>query len=362
MASTKDILFLGLHRPGRSPSQRYRIEQFIPELEKAGLSYDYRFLLNEEMDQTFYAPGAYWGKAMIVLKSLLSLLKWTFIDAKKYKYVFVQREAFMLGTAFFERAMAKRAKLIFDFDDSIWMPNVSAANRKLAFLKNPAKTSRIIQSANCTVVGNEFLANYAQQFTDKVVLIPTAVDTEEYHRSNDLEPKSNGKVCIGWSGSQTTIEHFKLAETALKAIQSKYGEQVYFKVVGDGSYKNEALNIQGVKWTRETELAELEEIDIGIMPLPDDEWSKGKCGLKGLVYMSMEIPCVLADVGVNGEIVQDGVNGFLSKSDEEWVEKLSLLIDDASLRKQLGKEGRKRVLDKYSIIANKEKFVSLFHE
>ena len=362
MGPQTDILFLGLHRPGRSPSQRYRIEQFLPVIEEAGLTYDYRFLLDEEMDKVFYSPGAYFGKAMIVLKSLLFLLKWTFFDAKAYRYIFVQREAFMLGTSFFERTMAKRSKLIFDFDDSIWMSNVSAANKKLAFLKNPAKTSRIIQSAAYNVVGNQFLANYAQQFSKNVVLIPTVVDTDEYHRRKPLQAKSDGKVCVGWSGSQTTIEHFKLLEPVLRDIKAKYGAKVYFKVVGDGSYENRELGIQGIQWTRETELAALEEIDIGIMPLPDDEWSKGKCGLKALVYMSMEIPAVLADVGVNSEIVTDGVTGLLSAGHEAWIEKLSLLIDKAELRPKLGKAGREWVEAKYSAKANQEKFIALFNE
>jgi glycosyltransferase involved in cell wall biosynthesis len=362
MGRQTDILFLGLHRPGRSPSQRYRIEQFLPAIEEMGLRYDYRFLLDEQMDKVFYSPGAYFGKALIVLKSLFSLVKWTFIDAKKYRYIFVQREAWMLGTAFFEKQMAKRAKLIFDFDDSIWLPNVSAANQKLAFLKNPSKTSDIIQVANRTVVGNPYLADYAGQFTKNIVLIPTAVDTDEYHRRRPLAVKKDGRVCIGWSGSQTTIEHFKLLEPVLREIKAKYGTKVYFKVIGDGSYANRELGIQGIQWTRETELAALEEIDIGIMPLPDDEWSKGKCGLKALVYMAMEIPAVLADVGVNSEIVTDGVTGLLSASHEDWIEKLSLLIENAELRCKLGKAGRERVEASYSVKANQDKFIALFNE
>ena len=122
------------------------------------------------------------------------------------------------------------------------------------------------------------------------------------------------------------------------------------------------MGIQGIQWTRETELAALEEIDIGIMPLPDDEWSKGKCGLKAFVYMSMEIPAVLADVGVNSQIVTDGVAGLLSASHEEWIEKLSLLIENAELRCKLGKAGRERVEASYSVKANQDKFIALFNE
>lgn len=355
----KDILFLGLHRPNRSPSQRYRIEQFLPILDKHKIQYEYAYLLTASMDRVFYTPGAILSKAILVLKSLLKLLYITFFQSTKFHYVFVQREAFMLGTAFFEKAIAKRAKLIFDFDDSIWMANVSAANKKLAFLKNPDKTKEIIQAAAKNVVGNSFLEEYALQFSNAVILIPTTVDTEEYSRSSPLKPKADGRVCIGWSGSQTTIEHFKLAEPYLKEIKRKYRDKVYFKVIGDPSYKNEELGIIGKKWTRDTEIKELEEIDIGIMPLPNDEWSKGKCGLKGLVYMSMEIPSILEDVGVNKEIIQDGENGMLCHNHQSWIEKLSLLIEDQNLRLTLGESGRKTILKKYSILANQDKFLSL---
>ncbi|MFT4969829.1 MAG: glycosyltransferase involved in cell wall biosynthesis [Chitinophagales bacterium] len=362
MKARKDILFLGLHRPSRSPSQRYRIEQFLPYLKEEGLSYDYDYLLSEEMDRVFYSPGALLGKAWLVVKSIIKLCYIAFVKSKDFHYVFVQREAFMLGTAFFEKVIAKRSKLIFDFDDSIWMPNVSEANKKLSFLKNPNKVKEIIEKAHYNVTGNLFLSNYASQYSNNVMQIPTCVDTYEYQRSSPLKPKQNGRVCIGWSGSQTTIEHFKLAQPVLSAIKKKYGDKVYFKVLGDGDYSNEELNIQGVKWERKTEIQELEELDIGIMPLPNDEWSKGKCGLKGLVYMSMEIPSILADVGVNAEIIQDGVNGYLCANSREWQEKLSLLIENEALRETFGKLGRETILDKYSILANKEGLINLIRD
>ena len=357
----KDILFLGLHRPNRSPSQRYRIEQFLPALEKNKRTFEYEYLLSEAMDKKFYAPGAFFSKGIIVLKSVLKLLAISFIRARKFEYVFVQREAFMLGTAFFEKAIAKRSKLIFDFDDSIWLANVSEANKKLAFLKNPNKIKQIIQAAHVNIVGNHFLQEYAKQFSEAVELIPTCIDTNDYSRSSPLRPKIDNTVCIGWSGSQTTIEHFKLAIPILEAIKKKYGNRIYFKVIGDASYQHKELEINGIEWTKETEIKELEEIDIGIMPLPNGEWSKGKCGLKGLVYMSMEIPSVLAAVGVNKEIIFDQENGLLCTTDESWVKKLSLLIENKELRQKLGEAGRKTVVKGYSIHANKNHFLSLIN-
>jgi glycosyltransferase involved in cell wall biosynthesis len=359
MTSKKDILFLALHRPKRSPSQRYRIEQFLPALEANDLSYEYDFLLDEKMDQSFYAAGHFFAKAMIVFKSFVKLIHIAFFKAEKFKTVFVQREAFMLGTAFFEKTIAKKAKLVFDFDDSIWMANVSKANAKLAFLKNPDKTAEIIANSDTVIVGNSFLKEYAAQFSANVHIIPTCIDTNEYSRKHKYEAKSDGSVCIGWSGSQTTIAHFKLLEPVLKQLKEKYKNKLYFKVVGDPDYRNDELNILGLRWTKETEISELEEIDIGVMPLPKDEWSKGKCGLKALVYMSMEIPAVIENHGVNSEIISNGVDGFLCKNEEDWVLRLSILIEDELLRKKIGLQGRKSVLEKYSIKANGQNFLRL---
>jgi len=149
---------------------------------------------------------------------------------------------------------------------------------------------------------------------------------------------------------------------ALQEIKAKYGDQVYFKVIGDANYYNKELDIKGTAWSSETEVAELSEIDIGIMPLPNDEWTKGKCALKGLLYLSLEQAAVLSDVGVNGEVIQDGVNGFLVSSTEDWVEKLSLLIDNPQLRQEMGQKGRQTVLERYSVLSERVHYAAHFKE
>lgn len=356
----KKVLFVGLHRPNRSPSQRYRIEQFLPYLKENNIEYDYSYIINEKRDKIFYQSGKILGKIWIVIFSTLKRLFEVLFVAHKYDYIFVQREAYMLGTAFFEKMYAKKSKLIFDFDDSIWLLDVSQANKRFAFLKNPNKTAEIIQAAHLVVAGNNYLASYAEKFNKNVVIIPTCIDTKEYNRENKYVEKLNKKVCIGWSGSQTTIEHFRAFEPVLKALKEKYKEKIYFKVIGDGTYSKEELSIKGIAWKRTTEIKELEEIDIGIMPLPHDKWAEGKCGLKGLVYMSMKIPAILENVGVNKEIVNDGDNAFLANDEKEWQEKLSILIEGFELRKTIGKKGRDTVLKNYSISAQKKSFLKCF--
>jgi glycosyltransferase involved in cell wall biosynthesis len=356
----KKILFIASHRLNRSPGQRFRWEQYLPYLRENGFQCDFEYMISPEDDKTFYSSGNLFSKGMIFLKCWIKRYQDT-IKAKDYDIVFIQREAFMTGSVYFEKRFKKTgAKNVFDFDDSIWLQNVSEANKTFAFLKDASKTSKLIAMTDQVIAGNEYLAQYARQFNNNVTIIPTTIDTEEY--KPEKETRNPNKVTIGWSGSITTIQHFKFAIPFLEKIKHKYGDRVEIKVIGDGNYVNEKLGIKGIAWNKERELIELNTFDIGIMPLPDDEWAKGKCGLKGLQYMALEIPTLMSPVGVNSDIIQDGVNGYLASADDEWIDKTSLLIESAELRARIGKAGRQTVIDHYSIEAQKNNYLTLFRK
>ena len=356
----KRLLFVAMHRPDRSPSQRFRFEQYLDYLRQNGFACDYSHLISAQDDKVLYSPGHYLGKLRILLKSTTKRLR-DVLKANSYDAIFIQREAFMLGTTLIEQRFAKsRAKVVFDFDDSIWRnqgDNVGA-NSNLLFLKNPDKTKDIIALCDMIFAGNEYLASYARQFNQHVVIVPTTIDTDEYKRETLV--REPGRVCIGWSGSFTTIEHFETALPALRQLKAKYGDRIYFKVIGDGSYRNEELGIVGLPWRKDTEIHDLSEIDIGLMPLPDTEWAKGKCGLKGLQYMALEIATLMSPVGVNAEIIQDGQNGYLADQPDEWVTKISSLVDDAVLRQRLGQAGRQTVVNHYSVLSERDHYLRLF--
>lgn len=353
----KKVLFIGLHRPMRSPSQRFRFEQYISYLQTQGFDCKQGYLLNAKDDKIFYQQGNYLGKAWILLKSIGILIKEAFF--RKYDIVYVQREAFMLGTTFFERQFARKSKLIYDFDDAIWIPVVSANNQKLSFLKNASKTAELIAMSDLVLVGNDYLADYARQYNPRVKIIPTTLDTDNHKPTTQIP---SDRICIGWSGSFSTIPHLEFALPLLHQLKDKYGDKIYFKVIGDANYSYPPLDIQGIGWTLEREITELQEFDIGIMPLPDDQWTRGKCGFKGLSFMAIGLPVVMADVGVNNDIIQNGINGFLANNEQEWIEKLSLLIENKELRTNMGKAGRQTVLDNYSVIANRALYLEAFEE
>ncbi|MBT4776341.1 MAG: glycosyltransferase [Crocinitomicaceae bacterium] len=279
--------------------------------------------------------------------------------ANQFDIIFIFRDALPTGSIKYEKKMrASGAKLIYDFDDAIFILNVSSGNKSLSFLKKPKKTGKIIELCDLIIAGNQYLAEYATLFNPNVKVIPTTIDTKEYTRHE----KKNTGVCIGWSGSVTTIEHFKLALPFLEKIKLKYGSKVYFKVIGDENYLNKHLEIIGTPWNKKNEVKELSEFDIGIMPLPDDEWAKGKCGLKGLQYMALEIPTIMSPVGVNSEIINNGKNGFIASTNQDWIDKLSVLIDQNETRSKMGIEARKTVVDSYSIIANEDLYLRYFNE
>jgi glycosyltransferase involved in cell wall biosynthesis len=338
------VLFIATHRLDRSPSQRFRYEQYLHFLQKNGYECVLSPLIREEEDRFFYTKGHYVRKAWVILKSSFIRLK-DVLRVHEFDLVFIQREAFLTGSTLFERLFRWRgAKIVFDFDDAIWKLDVSDGNKHFKWLKRPAKTADIIALSDLVFAGNAYLRDYALPYNQNVLIIPTTIDAEEYQP----KPALRSQITIGWSGSITTIKHFELALPFLKTIRKKY-PQIQIKVIGDAAYTNTELGIQGLAWSKHNEIEELCSFDIGIMPLPDDEWAKGKCGLKGLQYMALGIPTIMSPVGVNTDIIQSGVNGFLATSDEEWVSVLSRLIEQEELRQNIGKQARKTVLEHYSV-------------
>lgn len=356
----KKILFVVAHRINRSPGQRFRFEQYFEYLKNNNYQITYSNIISEKDDAILYSKGKYLQKFFILIKSTLIRTK-DVLHANKFDIVFIYRECLMAGSPIFEYLFSlSKTKIIFDFDDAIWLNDVSEGNNNLKWLKKPSKTSKIIKMSHLVFAGNKYLADYAMKYNNNVKIIPTTINTNYHKRINSA--KIDSPVCIGWTGTSTTLKHFEHAIPILTHLKDKYKNKIYFKVIVNFPYKVEKLNLVATNWCIDTEIEDLAEFDIGIMPLPDDEWAKGKCGFKGLQYMAMEIPTVMSPVGVNEEIIQDGVNGFLANDDNEWIDKLSMLIDDVNLRNTLGNNGRQTVIDKYSVDSLKENYIKYLNE
>jgi glycosyltransferase involved in cell wall biosynthesis len=356
----KSILFIVQHRFNRSPGQRYRCEQYIGYLEANGFKCTYSpIIVNQEEDRALYNSQSIFDKGKIFLKGFLRRIKDVY-RAKDFDIIYIYREAFMTGSVFFERQFRKgSAKIVLDFDDAIWLHSVSEVNKSLQWLKRPEKVNDIIALSDLVITGNSYLANYAKAFNTNVVVFPSTIDLD-YYQLPVKEKTAQDKIIIGWSGSHTTVEHFETIIPVLRALKNKFGNLLQFAVYGDAHYKNDELKIQGTAWSFDTEVATIGSFDIGIMPLPIDDWSKGKCAMKGLQYMGLEVPAVLTAVGINTDVIEDGVNGFLATSEDEWIAKLTLLIENKALRTTIGKAGRKTVEKKFSSQALKGRYLDIF--
>jgi glycosyltransferase involved in cell wall biosynthesis len=358
------ILIIADHRLNRSPSQRYRFEQYLDFFKANGFSWELSEIITETDDKIFYHPGNYVQKAWILFKSLFIRLN-DLRRAKRFDVIFIQREALLLGSSFFEKQFYKRGKVVFDFDDSIWLLDTSPENKKFEFLKNPDKTKTNISHAHKVIAGNTYLANYARQFNQNTVIIPTTIDTDFHKPAPELRTfdstQPGKKIVIGWSGSISTIKHFENSIPFLKQLIAKYPDKLEIHVIGQAAYSHPEIPVVSKSWSSASEVADLNGFDIGIMTLPDDQWAQGKCGLKGLSYMACGIATVMSPVGVNKDIIQHGVNGFLANTEQQWIDCISQLIENPALRQQIGNAGRETVVKNYSVNAHKHRYLEVLN-
>lgn len=339
-----------------SPSQRYRLEQWEPLLRERGVEITYEPFEDEDLHALLYKPGMIGKKLQLVTRGLgrrMSLVR----KAKGYDLVYIMREAALLGPPLFEKLIhQKRVPIVFDFDDAVFVSYRSPSNGYLSYLKFASKTKTICRIASHVMAGNPYLAEYARQVNDRVTVIPTTIDTEKYRVSQRKE--SSGPPVIGWTGSYSTVQHLDTLRGALKKLAAR--ESFQLRVIGTPAYQCSPIDVEAMPWRADTELEDLSAIDIGVMPLPDDKWSKGKCGLKALQFMALGIPTICSPVGVNTDIIQDDQNGLLASTEDEWVDKLTRLLRSRELRQRLGQAGRATVEQKYSAISQTPRVYEIF--
>ena len=328
-----------------NPGQRYRIEQWEPLLREQGVEITYSAFSSPALSHILYRPGYLLRKAGLMTVAFLGQSR-SVVRAHRFDLVYVFREAALFGPAVIETLIARQGiPLVYDFDDAIFVPYKSPSNSYLSYLKFFGKTAGICRKARQVMVGNPHLREYAIQFNTEVTVVPSTIDTARY-RPELRRHSSDGVPVIGWTGSYSTFQHLEKTFPALAKLAKRHRFRLV--VVGTRAPEIPGVEVEFRRWSSETEARDLADIDIGIMPLPDDPWSRGKCGLKALQYMALGIPPVVSPVGVNTEIVKDRVNGLLAVSEDEWVDRLSRLIEHPDLRAVLGRAARQTVEDRYS--------------
>ncbi len=354
------ILFLVPYPLNEAPSQRFRFEQYFTILKNKGHQIQTQSFLSASNGRLFFRPGHPVQKLWVVLTGLSKRI-YALGIAPSFDFIFIHREATPLGPPIFEWIIGRvlRKKIIYDFDDAIWLTDRVDEPASLKFLKWRHKVKNICRWSYKISCGNEYLRGYALEFNSNTIYNPTTIDCESNNSQRHHQKKINEQLVIGWTGSHSTIKYLQRIELVLQKIESQF-PHVSFLVIADQPPALQLNRLTFVKWNAGTEVEDLLNMDIGIMPLPDDEWAKGKCGFKALQYMALQIPTVASPVGVNVEIIEHGKNGLLASSEEEWTLALQKLIEDKTLRDQLGKNGRETVIKSYSVVSNSSTFLSLF--
>ena len=325
-----------------APSQRFRTEQWAVRLRAEQIRCDFLPLIDTRLMRLLHTPGHQFMKGVALGLSIMRRLA-VVRSLRAYDAVLIHRSAALAGPALIERMLARRRRIIFDFDDAVFISHTTAANRHFRWLKFPRKTSAICRISSHVIAGNDYLASYARRFNPRVTVIPSSVDTDAYRPG---KRNAGDRLVVGWMGTATSQTHLEQFAPVLREVTRRWPVEI--RVVSDQRPSLSGVPAVWHPWSLETELDELQAFDIGIMPIPDDEFAQGKCSMKALLYMSVGLPVVCSPVGMNRVVVQHGQNGLLAGSRDEWLDCLGRLVSDERSRKDLGDAGRVTVEEKYS--------------
>ena len=340
------VLFLSSYSP-YAPSTRYRVTQFLPYLERSGITCDLVTLMSQEFFGRFYEPGrVLWKSTYLLVRSLRVF--WDVIRRRDYDIVFVQREALLFGPPIVEWLVARglRKPLVFDLDDAIFLPYTSLFYGKVAsLLKVPSKVPIIMRMSAHVVACNEYTRDFARQYNPCVTVIPPAVDAEVFR---PIARDGQRVPVVGWLGSPSTARYLMPLLPVFERLARDH--DFVLKIVGAGrTCSARGVRLEQKPYDLRNDVAEFQDMDIGVFPLLDEPWAWGKPGLKAVQYMAVGIPMVASPVGGVAEMIRDGECGFFARTDGEWLDRLARLLADEPLRRRMGEQGRKLVEERYCV-------------
>lgn len=346
-----NILFLTKYY-SEGPSSRYRSYNYKNFLEKEGIQVEYKPLFYDGYVKNLYANKK--NSKIKIIASFLFRIHFVLKNKKKYDHIVIEKEMLPYFPYFIEKFLLKGKNYSLDFDDN---PKYRyTKNRILKFLCEN-KIDLLAYNAKFVTVGNKWYFDDFK-YNKNFVYIPTVIDIDKYKIKN--YSLKNDIVQIVWIGSPSTQNNLFLIKDILEKICEKYSN-VKFNFIGS-NIKLDKVNYENIEWSEEKEVELIRVNDIGIMPLKDGYWEKGKCGFKLIQYMGCGLPVVASAVSANKEIVKHGYNGFLVENEEDWFKYLEKLILNCFLRKKFGEEGNKIVKKKYSYQIYKKIFIRLLED
>ena len=347
------------------PAARFRVRQHIKPLKKLGIQVQ-EYIPNIDKNQfvPHFAQGMKYQKplrAMMLGAKLLSrfpgvLGSWT------NQVTWVQREL-IPGRCTLEPFLKK--PLVFDVDDAIWLASASDYSNQRAYAGRVlCSIQSIARCADIIIAGNHYLADWFADYGAEVRIIPTAIDTERFRPKLTSSEQNSAQFVIGWTGSAGNLSYLQALESSLKEFLNQFSDSELL-VIADRHPSFSSLpseKVRYIPWSPQTEVTAVQQMDIGLMPLPNNEWTKGKCSFKMLQYMACSIPVIVSPVGMNAEVLDLGNIGIAATTESDWYDALVLFYKDRKLSYEYGKQGRIIIEQNFSQKIVMEKLVKVFQD
>lgn len=326
--------------------QRFRIELWAKELAKRGIEFEFLPFTNENLTDVLYQQGNVARKATLMFAAFARQLKNTLTTAKP-DLVFVYREAAIAGPAIIENIVRRwNVPMVYDIDEPLFVPYKSPSNGYLNRLKFFSKVDNLFKMSDSVFAVNKAIADYASKFNNDVHVVPMTVDLDRYKPSM-LPKRPKDKPIIVWMGTNTNQPNVETLVPALRRLREKHDFKL--RIIADYEQAFDGIEVEFINWNFDDEVRLLQESDIGVIPVAESAWTPWKFFFKTVQFLSVGLPVVGTATGSNLEIIEDGKNGFLAGTQEQWYEKLLLLLNNADTRRELGAYGRKCAVENFNI-------------
>lgn len=354
----KKILIICPHPVGYAPGQRLKYEQYFDIFRENGYKITVSPFMSASFQKIVYKKGKIIQKIFWTLYGYCKRM-YDLFRIRRFDIVYVFLWVTPFAPPIFEkltRLLAK--KMIYDIDDLVFLNPPSSTNPLVHYLRSSRNHISLMKSADHVITCTPYLDNFVRKYNKNTTDISSTVDTDMY--TPKIDYSGNGKLIIGWSGSHSTSKYLHLLDSVFQKLAQAH--QFKLLVMGDKDFKIEGVEVEAMEWNKAYEIEVLKRFTIGVYPLPDEEWVLGKSGLKAIQYMALGIPTIATAIGANFRVIENKVSGFLVINEEEWLQKLVELIDNESLRKYIGENGRKRAESLFSIRSNSSKYLDVLNK
>jgi glycosyltransferase involved in cell wall biosynthesis len=345
MAESRPLRVLFLTRyPVSGASSRYRVHQYVPYLEDQGVQCTLQSFMDEPLYALSFSPGRTASKLWQTTKAVLRRVR-AVLRHRRYDVVYMQRELLPFGPPWLERWLKRRgARLAFDYDDALFIAKPSRYNPIASLFRAPGKVRELFGLVDLVVAGNDWLRDQAIAHGGTAVTLEVAEDASRFPERHG---SAGSDVVIGWLGSTSTAKYLRLIEPVLRDVAARY-PRVRFELMGSGAFDMPGVPWQVLPWSLEGEVAALAHWDIGLMPLPEEDWARGKSGGKARTYMAAGVVPVCTGIGYNLELIEHGRTGLLCRTPADWSEGLARLIEMPALRGEMGAAARAEVRTRFA--------------